>query len=59
MYIHGEADRAIPTEFGVVRFKDLWPNGPVVKLPGVGHYYQEDAPLTIVALITQFMQMAR
>jgi haloalkane dehalogenase len=55
MYIHGEADRAIPTEFGVVRFKDLWPNGPVVKLPGVGHYYQEDAPLTIVALITQFM----
>ncbi len=57
MYIHGEEDGAIPTEFGVASFKGHWPEGPVIILPGVGHFCQEDAPLTIVALIKQFMQM--
>jgi pimeloyl-ACP methyl ester carboxylesterase len=27
-----------------------------VRLPGVGHYCQEDAPEILVALIEQFMQ---
>jgi haloalkane dehalogenase len=58
MYIHGEEDRAIPTEFGTAGFKALWPDGPVTILPGVGHFCQEDAPQTIVALISQFMQMS-
>jgi haloalkane dehalogenase len=57
MYVHGEADRAIPTEFAVACFKDLWPDGPVVTLPGVGHFLQEDAPETVTALIAQFIQM--
>jgi len=57
MYVHGEEDRAIPTEFAVVCFKDMWPNGPVVTLPGVGHFLQEDAPETVTALIEQFIQM--
>ncbi len=57
MYVHGECDRAIPTEFGVGCFKDLWPTGPVVTLPGVGHFLQEDAPETVTALIAQFVQM--
>lgn len=57
MCVHGEEDRAIPTEFAVACFKDMWPNGPVVTLPGVGHFLQEDAPETVTALIEQFIQM--
>ncbi|MEO8539646.1 MAG: alpha/beta fold hydrolase [bacterium] len=57
MYIHGEEDRAIPTEFSVGAFRSTWPRGPVVTLPGVGHFIQEDAPETACALIEQFVQM--
>jgi pimeloyl-ACP methyl ester carboxylesterase len=57
MYIHGEADRAIPTDFAVGCFKSTWPDGPVVTLPGVGHFLQEDAPEAVIALIQQFLQM--
>ncbi len=57
MYIHGEEDRAIPTEMAVGAFRSTWPNGPVVTLPGVGHFIQEDAPETATALIEQFIQM--
>ena len=57
MYIHGEEDRAVPTEFAVGMFRDTWPKGPVVTLPGVGHFLQEDAPEAVVALIEQFIQM--
>jgi haloalkane dehalogenase len=57
MYVHGEADRAIPLEQGVGSFRALWPSGPVVTLPGVGHFIQEDAPETACALIEQFIQM--
>jgi haloalkane dehalogenase len=38
-------------------FRDTWPKGPVVTLPGVGHFLQEDAPEAVVALIEQFIQM--
>ena len=55
MYVHGEEDRAIPP--GVGCFLDLWPEGPVTTLPGVGHFLQEDAPEAVSALITQFVQM--
>ncbi len=57
MYVHGEEDRAIPTAYSVGAFKSTWPNGPVVTLPGVGHFIQEDAPETACALIAQFIQM--
>ena len=57
MLIFGEADRALPQAFTIGCFKDLWPNGPVVTLPGVGHFLQEDAPETVSALIQQFVQM--
>lgn len=57
MYVHGEEDRAIPTEFAVGAFRSTWPNGPVVTLPGVGHFIQEDAPEAACALIEQFIQM--
>ena len=57
MYLHGEEDRAIPTEMSVGAFRSTWPKGPVVTLPGVGHFIQEDAPETACALIEQFIQM--
>ena len=57
MYVHGEEDRAVPTEQSVGSFKATWPNGPVVTLPGVGHFLQEDAPETVASLIEQFIQM--
>lgn len=56
MYVHGEADRALPSEFTIGCFKDLWPQGPIVTLPGVGHFLQEDAPETVGALIELFVQ---
>jgi haloalkane dehalogenase len=57
MYVHGEEDRAIPPAMGVAAFRSTWPNGPVVLLPGVGHFIQEDAPETACALIEQFIQL--
>lgn len=57
MCVLGEADRAIPTEWAKFRFKSFWPNGPIVSLPGVGHYLQEDAPETVAALVEQFIQI--
>ena len=54
--IHGEADRALPTEFAVANFKSLWPDSPVVTLPGVGHFLQEDAPEAVCAMIELFVQ---
>jgi haloalkane dehalogenase len=59
MYVHGEEDRAIPTDFAVGAFRSTWPNGPVTTLPGVGHFLQEDAPETVIALLSQFIQMTR
>ena len=57
MMIFGEADRALPQSFTIGCFKDLWPGAPVVTLPGVGHFLQEDAPEAVSALIEQFVQM--
>lgn len=57
MCVHGEADRAIPTGSSVLGFRSFWPNAPVVTLPGVGHFLQEDAPETVCALIEQFLQL--
>jgi haloalkane dehalogenase len=59
MYVHGEADRAIPTEWAVGTFRSVWPDAPVVTLPGVGHFLQEDAPEAVIAMIQQFLQMTR
>lgn len=52
----GLEDRAIHPEHMMADFRALFPNGPVVELPGVGHFCQEDAPQTLVALIQSFIQ---
>jgi len=38
-------------------FQSLFPDGPITRLAEAGHFCQEDAPETIVALIQQFIQM--
>lgn len=57
MLAEGMRDHAIPPEVAIADFKGLWPDGPVVELPRAGHFCQEDAPETLVALIQQFLQM--
>jgi pimeloyl-ACP methyl ester carboxylesterase len=57
MMVTGAEDRAIPCEFAVASFRDMWPDAPVTILPGVGHFIQEDAPEIVTALIAQFVQM--
>ena len=57
MCVVGEEDRTTPADIRACGFKSLWPNGPVVTLPGVGHFLQEDAPEAVAALIEQFVQV--
>jgi haloalkane dehalogenase len=53
----GMKDRAIAPAAQIADFRGVWPSGPVVRLPDAGHFSQEDAPETIVALIQLFTQM--
>jgi pimeloyl-ACP methyl ester carboxylesterase len=59
MMVTGAEDRAIPCEFAVACFRDMFPNAPVTILPGVGHFIQEDAPERVTALISQFVQLTQ
>lgn len=54
--IHGEADRALPMEMVVASFRSFWPEAPIVTLPGVGHFLQEDAPEAVANMIALFSQ---
>ena len=53
--VYGMEDRAIAPEWAMRDFQSLFPSAPVVELPGVGHFCQEDAPETLVAMIKQFI----
>jgi haloalkane dehalogenase len=53
--VYGLEDRAISPQWAVEDFRLLFPAAPVVELPGVGHFCQEDAPETLVAMIQQFV----
>lgn len=57
MLAEGMADKAMPPALVMDDFRRLFPNGPIVELEDVGHFCQEDAPKTLVALIQQFIQM--
>lgn len=57
MLAEGMADKAMPPALVMDDFKRLFPNGPIVELENVGHFCQEDAPKTLVALIQMFIQM--
>ena len=49
-------DGAIPPDRAIADFRALWPDSPVVELPGVGHYCQEDAPDALVSHVKDFLQ---
>jgi haloalkane dehalogenase len=57
MLAEGMQDHGIDPLHAIADFKALWPKGPVVTLDNAGHFCQEDAPETLVALIKQFIQM--
>jgi cis-3-alkyl-4-acyloxetan-2-one decarboxylase len=52
----GMKDKGIAPEVQIADFRGIWPNRPIVELPGAGHFSQEDVPDTIVALIQLFIQ---
>ncbi len=56
MLAEGLCDHAIPPALAMADFEALWPGRPIVPLQDVGHFCQEDAPDTLVALIRLFMQ---
>lgn len=55
MAIWGEADRTLQAEHFLPLFMALFPNAPVHRLPGIGHYSPEDAPRAISTLIANFI----
>ncbi len=57
MLAEGMLDRAMPPAMVMDDFRRLFPKGPIVELANAGHFCQEDAPETLVALIQQFIQM--
>ncbi|MEM9513877.1 MAG: alpha/beta fold hydrolase [Actinomycetota bacterium] len=56
MLVEGLADHAIPPERAIADFAALWPDAPIVTLPGVGHFCQEDVPELLAATLDAFIQ---
>jgi pimeloyl-ACP methyl ester carboxylesterase len=52
----GMQDKAIAPDVQMADFRGIWPDHPIIELPGAGHFSQEDVPDTIVALIQLFIQ---
>jgi haloalkane dehalogenase len=54
--IWGDADRTLQAEHLLPLFSALFPQAPIHRLPGVGHYSLEDAPDAIGSLIAAFLE---
>jgi cis-3-alkyl-4-acyloxetan-2-one decarboxylase len=54
--IWGDADRTLAAEQFLPLFTELFPQAPVQRLNGVGHYSLEDAPQQIADLIAAFLK---
>ena len=52
----GAEDPTVAPPIVEMMFRQHWPAGPVVVIPGAGHYVSEDAPETLAALIEGFVQ---
>ena len=50
------ADRTLHAEHFLPLFSELFPQAPICRLEGVGHYCLEDAPQTIAGHIAAFVQ---
>jgi pimeloyl-ACP methyl ester carboxylesterase len=57
LLIEGMLDRAIPPALALADFTGLWPKAPVIRVPGAGHYIQEDAPEIAVPALQTFLAM--
>jgi haloalkane dehalogenase len=57
MLAEGMNDLAVLPWIALGHFREAFPHGTVVELPGAGHFCQEDQPATLVALIEQFVQL--
>jgi haloalkane dehalogenase len=53
--IWGNKDRTLDAEHFLPLFTALFPDAPVHRLPGAGHYCFEDAPDEITTLIADFL----
>ncbi|WP_198399991.1 hypothetical protein [Bradyrhizobium yuanmingense] len=51
----GMKDRAIAPDTQIADFSAIWPGRPIIKIPNAGHFSQEDAPDTVIALIELFI----
>jgi len=51
----GMKDRAIAPDTQIADFRAVWPERPIIKIPNAGHFSQEDAPDTVIALIELFI----
>ncbi len=56
MAIWGDADRTLCSAHMIPLFRDLFPQAPVHRLSGVGHYSLEDAPEDVFNLIAAFVE---
>jgi len=57
MLVNGLQDHAQPQDFTFGAFRDVFGDDkPMLTLPNAGHFIQEDAPETLVALIKAFVQ---
>lgn len=54
--IWGMADRTLHAEHLLPLFSELFPQAPVRRLAGIGHYSLEDAPEPIAAQIMEFLR---
>jgi pimeloyl-ACP methyl ester carboxylesterase len=54
--IWGEADRTLHAEHFLPLFTELFPNAPVHRIAGVGHYCLEDAPDKVGRIIEDFIR---
>ena len=59
LMLEGMLDRAIPPALALADFAGIWPNGTVVRVPGAGHYIQEDAPEVVLPALQTFLGMPR
>ena len=57
MLVEGLHDRAIFPDVVIAHVREAFPHAPIVELEQAGHFCQEDAPETVVALIEQFLQL--
>ena len=54
--IWGEQDRTLHPDHFLLLFTDLFPDAPVHRLEGAGHYSPEDAPEEITHLVLEFLE---